>query len=37
MLNLPSGKSKKEVEEAMKRHVIDKGEFNGIYSRDRSK
>jgi hypothetical protein len=34
-LNLPPGKTKKEIEKAMKGHVIDKGELFGVYSRDR--
>jgi len=35
MLNLPAGKTKKEVENAMKGHIIDKGELVGVYSRAR--
>ena len=32
-LGLPEGKTKKEVEKAMKGHVIDKAELMGTYSR----
>jgi Raf kinase inhibitor-like YbhB/YbcL family protein len=35
MLNLPAGKTKKEVEKAMKGHIIGQGELVGTYSRDR--
>ena len=35
MLNLQAGKTKKEIEKAMKGHVLDKGELIGVYSRDR--
>jgi Raf kinase inhibitor-like YbhB/YbcL family protein len=35
MLDLPAGKTKKELEKAMKSHVIDKGDFYGVYSRNR--
>lgn len=35
MLNLPSAKSKKEVENAMKGHVLAQGELAGVYSRGR--
>jgi Raf kinase inhibitor-like YbhB/YbcL family protein len=34
MLNLPSGKSKQEVEKAMKGHVVGKGELVGTYKRE---
>jgi Raf kinase inhibitor-like YbhB/YbcL family protein len=34
-LNLSAGKTKKEIEKAMKGHVIDKGELTGVYSRER--
>jgi hypothetical protein len=35
MLSLPAGSTKKEVEEAMKGHVIAKGELIGLYNRKR--
>jgi Raf kinase inhibitor-like YbhB/YbcL family protein len=34
MLNLPAGKTKKEIEKAMKGHIMNKGEFTGVYSRE---
>jgi len=33
MLNLPAGKTKKEVEDAMEGHVLDSGELVGVYNR----
>jgi Raf kinase inhibitor-like YbhB/YbcL family protein len=33
MLNLPAGKSKKDIEHAMKGHIINQGELVGTYSR----
>ncbi len=35
MLNLPAGKTKKEIEKAMKGHVLASGELIGVYSRKR--
>jgi Raf kinase inhibitor-like YbhB/YbcL family protein len=35
VLNLLPGKTKKDIEKAMKGHVIDRGEFYGVYSRGR--
>ena len=34
MLDLPEGSAKKEVEEAMKGHVLQETELIGTYSRD---
>ncbi len=35
MLNLPAGKTKKDIEKAMKGHVMASGELVGTYSRKR--
>ncbi|MBN2036110.1 MAG: YbhB/YbcL family Raf kinase inhibitor-like protein [Chitinispirillaceae bacterium] len=35
MLNLPAGKTKKEIEQAMKGHVLAQGELIGTYQRTR--
>jgi len=35
VLNLPSGKNKKEIEKAMKGHILAQGELVGTYSRQR--
>jgi phosphatidylethanolamine-binding protein (PEBP) family uncharacterized protein len=35
MLNLPQGKTKKDIERAMKGHVLASGELIGTYSRRR--
>ena len=35
MLGLPAGKTKKDIEHAMKGHIVDKGELVGVYSRVR--
>jgi hypothetical protein len=33
LLNLPAGKTKKEIETAMKGHILGQGELMGVYSR----
>ena len=35
MLGLPAGKTKKDIEHAMKGHILCKGELVGVYSRVR--
>ena len=35
MLNLPAGKTKQEIEKAMKGHILAKGELAGTYTRKR--
>jgi Raf kinase inhibitor-like YbhB/YbcL family protein len=34
-LDLPAGKTKKDIEKAMEGHVLDSGELVGVYSRKR--
>jgi len=35
MLNLPAGKSKGEIEKAMKNHILVSGELVGTFARKR--